>query len=349
MKISIVINSYNHARFVAQAIESALAQTHDDCEVIVVDDGSTDDSAAVIGRYVPRVLFQRQANGGQRAAYNTGFALAHGAVVVFLDSDDWLYPEAAARIAAAWRPGLAKLHWLADLVDSAGQPLGRQVPRSLHDREAPGLAATFGVYGSAAGSANAYAADYLAKILPLPLERDRPGDAEPVVYAPLYGEVGAIREPLSAYRIHKPDGDGSLLFNNLPKSLWFECARMLADKRRVEQRLTVLGLPHWQPLALAPWEGRVLVLAHRFGGAPPASITASERRLLPAFTGLWRWPSMSVAHKLATSVWMLGVLALPAGLARRLAFMHRRHTGVAANAATRPGNAMAKTVGGERA
>src|SRR3954451_20463787 len=92
--VSIVIDNYNYARFLPEAIESALAQTYPDTEVIVVDDGSTDDSREIIASYGSRVRPVLKTNGGQASAFNAGFAASRGDVVLFLDSDDTLFPEA---------------------------------------------------------------------------------------------------------------------------------------------------------------------------------------------------------------------------------------------------------------
>src|ERR687892_2224498 len=80
--ISIVVVSHNYERFLAKAVESALAQTHHLTEVIVVDDGSTDDSRAVIGRYRDRVVTVLKENGGQASAFNAGFKHASGSAVI---------------------------------------------------------------------------------------------------------------------------------------------------------------------------------------------------------------------------------------------------------------------------
>src|SRR5437764_1069566 len=88
--VSVIINNYNYGRFLAEAIESALSQTLPATEVIVVDDGSTDNSPEVIGRYEGRIRSIMKSNGGQASALNAGFGASSGDVVIFLDADDVL-------------------------------------------------------------------------------------------------------------------------------------------------------------------------------------------------------------------------------------------------------------------
>jgi glycosyltransferase involved in cell wall biosynthesis len=95
LSVSTIITTYNHAQFLPEAIESALGQTIRPAEVIVVDDGSTDDPGAVVSRY-SEVQLIRQPNQGLAAARNTGWLAARGRYVIFLDADDRLLPEALA-------------------------------------------------------------------------------------------------------------------------------------------------------------------------------------------------------------------------------------------------------------
>src|SRR5215208_7052146 len=91
--VSVVIPCYNQAHFLGEAIESVLAQSYKDFEIVVVDDGSPDDTSEVASRY-EEVRLIRQKNSGLAGARNRGLAEAEGAYVVFLDSDDRLMPEA---------------------------------------------------------------------------------------------------------------------------------------------------------------------------------------------------------------------------------------------------------------
>ena len=90
---SVVIPCYNQAQFLAGAIESVLAQTYREIEIVVVDDGSPDDTREVVSRY-PGVRYMRQENQGLAGARNTGFKQSKGEYVVFLDADDHLTPNA---------------------------------------------------------------------------------------------------------------------------------------------------------------------------------------------------------------------------------------------------------------
>ena len=96
-KVSVIIPVYNCADFLAEAIESVLAQTHPASEIIVVDDGSTDESASVAGRFAPDVRVLKQANEGPGPARNLGVREAHGSYLAFLDADDVWLPEKTER------------------------------------------------------------------------------------------------------------------------------------------------------------------------------------------------------------------------------------------------------------
>lgn len=94
--VSIIIPCFNYARFLSEAIDSALGQTYEECEVIVVDDGSTDNSAEVAQKYGKSIRYLYQENQGHSAARNTGIRMARGEFVVFLDADDVLQPRMVA-------------------------------------------------------------------------------------------------------------------------------------------------------------------------------------------------------------------------------------------------------------
>ncbi len=98
---SIIIPAYNYGRFVARAIESALEQEGDDFEVLVIDDGSTDNTREVVSRFEDRVSYFHHENRGQSATRNRGIDLACGRYLVFLDADDKLLPGALSHLRQA--------------------------------------------------------------------------------------------------------------------------------------------------------------------------------------------------------------------------------------------------------
>lgn len=99
--VSIIIPCYNAERYIAEAIQSALTQTHPDCEVIVIDDGSTDGSLEVIKSFGDKIRWETGPNRGGCAARNRGIELAQGGWIQFLDADDVLTPDCVAAKFAA--------------------------------------------------------------------------------------------------------------------------------------------------------------------------------------------------------------------------------------------------------
>lgn len=94
--ISVVISTYNTGRYLPETLKSVLAQTHPNLEVILVDDGSTDDTADRVEPYLDRLRFLRRPHGGLAAGRNAGLALANGDYIALLDADDLWLPEKLA-------------------------------------------------------------------------------------------------------------------------------------------------------------------------------------------------------------------------------------------------------------
>ena len=105
--VSVIIPTYNRAAYIVEALESVFAQTYGDCEIIVVDDGSTDDTKAVLQSHMARIRYIYQENAGVSVARNTGISAATGEWIAFLDSDDqWRPTKLERQLACVQRTGL---------------------------------------------------------------------------------------------------------------------------------------------------------------------------------------------------------------------------------------------------
>ena len=236
--VSIIINNYNYSRFLGAAIESALAQSHAHVEIIVVDDGSTDGSREIIERYTARYPQRLQplfkSNGGQASALNAGFAQSRGDIVMFLDADDLLLPETAARVVEKFAAGqltaanaptsvpaqrnarlpLAKLQFPLETIDERGRVTGRYRPSSeeLPTGDLRREALTFpDDLRWQPTSGNAFARWVLARILPMPEVPYRLcADFYLSNIPPLLGAVDRLETVGARYRIHAKNGHNRL-------------------------------------------------------------------------------------------------------------------------------------------
>jgi len=128
--VSIITPCYNGARFLAQTLESALGQTRPPLEILVVDDGSTDDSATIAESFGPPVRVIRQANQGESVARNRALSEARGTHVLFLDADDLLENTSLERLAAgvAAHPGAVAIMGCAWFADDPASPYETKLP-----------------------------------------------------------------------------------------------------------------------------------------------------------------------------------------------------------------------------
>lgn len=135
-RFSVIIPVYNAAATLARALDSVLAQTYAAHEIIVVDDGSTDASAAVVAGYGDKIRYLRQHNAGVSAARNRGAQVASGDWLAFLDADDWYYPD-RLKWHAEWiarDPALDFLSGDYEYRDAAGTLLSRSMPGKASGR-----------------------------------------------------------------------------------------------------------------------------------------------------------------------------------------------------------------------
>lgn len=211
--VSIIINNYNYARFLRAAICSALHQTYQRTEVIVVDDGSSDASREIIAEYSDRLTVVLKENGGQASACNAGFAHSQGDVIIFLDADDVLLPNTTCYVAETFKanPSAAKVQYRMEVVDASGAPTGRlkpppHIPLLSGDLRRHYLTFPDDVMRMAT-SANAFPAAVLRQVMPIPEPEYRAGaDTYLAHVTPLFGPVISLGENGAYYRVHGANG-----------------------------------------------------------------------------------------------------------------------------------------------
>ncbi len=212
MLCSIVISSYNKAGFVGAAVESALSQTYADMEVVVVDDGSTDQSVSVLRGFGDQIHLVAKANGGQASAMNEGFRLSKGDIVLFLDCDDTLDPDVVQRVVDAWTPQTAKVHFRLRKIREDGSVIeGKFIPpyKPFSTEDIRPIFRKFGFYPAPPTTGNAFSRRVLDQIMPLSESIYRAWPDTPLVgAAPMFGTVyglsgigGSFRESEVNYSI----------------------------------------------------------------------------------------------------------------------------------------------------
>ena len=324
--VDIVVNNYNYGRFVGCAIESALAQTHRDVKVIVVDDGSTDDSRELLEAYESRVELVLKENGGQASALNAGFARSAADVVIFLDADDALRPQAAALVASCFAadPRLVKIQYRMEVIDANGLPSGAitppaELPLPSGDLRRAELVFPFDLVW-AATSGNAFRTETLRRIMPIP-ERDFGPCADwyLVHLTALLGPVLSLRDVAASYRVHGANhyapGPRARPRARAPERPLRrgDGARDRAARRRARTRASLR--PH--PLGLRARKQARLAQART--RAPPVRGRPGWRLALDGARAASRRFDVSLPMKLIYVGWFTVMAAAPRPLSRRLA------------------------------
>jgi glycosyltransferase involved in cell wall biosynthesis len=309
--VSIIVNNYNYGRFVGEAIESALAQTYPNVEVIVVDDGSTDNSREVIGCYEGRIIPVLKANGGQGSACNAGFAISTGDLVMFLDSDDLLEPNAIETVVREWRDDFNRMYFLLQVIGADGKPQGGTVGGVT------GPSPMLGPFISgSACSGNVFSRRALEKVMPMPEGDWRiAADCYVIGTTSLFGEAKLLGRSLGKYRIHG-DNNG-------------ECAEVLERARKHIHhelrlhdaffRLTkgeVGPLERWLSRSPQHWVCRIRLFRESPHDYPwPDTLAGLTARAVKA---AWRQPGRMFHQRLAYSLYAVAYGIFPRKLTRLL-------------------------------
>ena len=239
--ISIVINNYNYGRFLGEAIRSALDQTMPALEVIVVDDGSTDNSREIIESFGERIHPIYQSNGGQAAAFNSGIRAAKADWVWLLDADDILKSNALETGRSLIYPSVSRIAMGLQNIDAGGKPLGYQIPNLGRAFTGP-LHEAILQQGSLIGiptSGNLFRRDALNAILPVPQKDFRIcADAYLYVMSALHGTLKADSTVVADYRIH---GDNNYISFITDRHNKIGISKQLANAIRLRDLLEIYG------------------------------------------------------------------------------------------------------------
>lgn len=327
LAVDVVVNNFNYARFLPAAIDSALAQSHERLRTIVVDDGSSDDSREVLRGYEDRVELVLKENGGQASALNAGMERSKGDIVVFLDADDVLHPEATARAAAAFAADEAVVRVQArmEVIDAAGRPTGEikpapHMPMPQGDMREAELAHPFDLPWLAT-SANAFRAEALRRILPVPVDGYPVSGADwyLVHLTALLGKVVSLEQVSAFYRVHGANqyelATDEIDLAHLRETIGFSRATAGELLRLAEE----IGLPHpARILSIADLANRMVVLRLDPGHDPSAD-DSRRSLLLDAIRAARRRTNVSVLMRAAFVAWFAAMALVPRPLARRLA------------------------------
>jgi glycosyltransferase involved in cell wall biosynthesis len=202
---TVIIDTYNYGWFIEQAIDSVLSQEFppEQLEVIVVDDGSTDDTAERVSKYGSRIKYLKKENGGQASAFNLGFAESRGDLIVLLDADDYFLPGKLRRVFEEFQthPDVGMVyHRLPQM-----HPGGVIVPATQFETLSgflPADAQKLAKYRVHQTSCLAFRCSLLQEIFPIPESMRIQADAYLQLIAVLLAPIRTIAEDLAVYRIH---------------------------------------------------------------------------------------------------------------------------------------------------
>jgi len=317
--VSILINNHNYGEFLGRAIDGCLDQTYDNVEVVVVDDGSTDDSRSIIESYGDRIRPYLQENRGQPAAVNKGYEHSRGDIIIFLDSDDKLYPEAVEEVVRVWDENTSKVQFYMAIVDGEDRPLPSRRPHlAMEDGDMEALVRHWGFYPSPPTSGNAFARSLLERIMPVheTTWRSAP-DVYLVALAPFYGRIVSIHRTLADYRVHNRNQSG--LHGGLdPVQLRRKLQNQVDCEIAVKEHAAALGRPIEGSLNLhntTHLKQRLLSLKCDPKNHPFAGDTVG-RLVVHGIRAAWSFPHYSLRQRLIVPFGFVLLALAPSGMLR---------------------------------
>lgn len=248
---SVLIAAYNQAEYVLETLETVEAQSYTDYELVIVNDGSTDDTQTRVSAWIEtfrathpnRVIFSTTANGGQSAAFEHGFGLCSGRYIALLDSDDRWLPEKLARVAPviAEHPEAGMIMHPLYVIAQDGRRTGdvRPMRAKLSDGDVREeiRATTRSVVPATTGLV--VRSDVFRSLVPFPTKKFRAdADAYITFGACLAAPIRAIHEPLGEYRMHSEGHYLRRVTTADGLGAWLDMQRIIARHFGVESRLS---------------------------------------------------------------------------------------------------------------
>jgi glycosyltransferase involved in cell wall biosynthesis len=300
--VSILVSNYNYGRFIGDTIKSALDQTYSNLELIICDDGSTDDSVQVIEEYVrrdSRLHLIRKENGGQASGFNAAFAASRGEIIALLDSDDLFLSRKVERIVADFQAhpdcglGLQRIiRMSADLRRQGVWPMSDSLPYGWHGTR---LLRDGGIMPYAPPTSGlSLRRDVAERLFPLPLERPLVSCPDQLIVrlAPFLTNVTRDLEALSAYRLHASNnyGPDRVTAESFQRELTYAEALWSAQKRFLATIDPGLA-EEFQPLTRHPYISYISYLQARLSGSP--DVRHHYQRFMASLTPesrfVWFW------------------------------------------------------------
>jgi glycosyltransferase involved in cell wall biosynthesis len=325
--VSIIINNYNYQKYIRSAIDSALSQLCSNIEVIVVDDGSTDDSQALIKEYGGRIKSIFKNNGGQASAYNVGFAASNGEIVVFLDADDTLHIDAIHHVVDRFKDDdVVKVQFQLEIIDDEGKPSGISIPAGrMPNGHVLEILLRHGGYGSPPASGNVYRRTALSEIMPIHESNWRiAADSVPSLASPFLGRVRSIDKILGYYRVHhnirSGRDSGNLSRPGNTASLGGKVGEFLKGEEYLKE-LCVKYHKKMQANVINKNPSMLKIILSLKILEPDHQYNMKYNVIRLALMGInasIRFPLYSIFHKLGISIWFLLVAICPSSIQKKL-------------------------------
>jgi len=299
-------------------IEALLHQTHDNVEIVVVDDGSTDDSREVLREYEGRIIVAVQDQGGQAAACNRAFSLSSGDIIVFHDSDDLVHLDAAARLVEAFsnRDVSMVLSRLED-VDADGRPTGGMRPQDgcpLWGGELRPLVLSRCAFFWPETTGQAFRRAFLEDALPIPamLNPDMHLSHLGAIAAP----VIALQDPIGCYRVH---GSNKRIAPPVRGLAWLDLKIEERELLHEEIRAFARRRGVLDDTAAAAWSPNDYIMATlRIAKCRLGGDRGRWRQLRAGVRGVVGHPQLRVGGQARHIAWFTGTAILPQRVAGRL-------------------------------